>query len=126
MRRINLLAIAIILLLAACAPKGDDSVLAVESYLKALVAKDSNQLSSLSCADWEASALTELDSFQAVEARLDGLSCARTGTDGDTTLVSCEGKLIATYGNEDQELDLSTRTYRLIEQGGDWLVCGTQ
>jgi hypothetical protein len=125
-RRINLFAIAIILLLADCAPKGDDSALAVESYLRALVAKDRDQLSSLSCADWESSALTELDSFQAVEAKLDGLSCANTGTDGDTALVTCEGKLIATYGNEDQELDLSTRTYRVIEQGGDWLVCGTQ
>jgi hypothetical protein len=67
-----------------------------------------------------------LDTFQAVAARLDGLSCARTGSDGDTALVTCKGKLIATYGNEDQELDLSTRTYRVIEQGGDWLVCGTQ
>ena len=126
MRRINLLAIAMFLLLAACAPRGDGSALAVENYLKALVAKDSNKLSSISCADWESSALTELDSFQAVEAKLDGLSCAKTGTDGDTALVTCEGKLIATYGNEDQELDLSTRTYRVIEQGGDWLVCGTQ
>jgi len=58
--------------------------------------------------------------------KLEGLSCAQTGTDGDAALVTCQGRLIATYGNEDQEIDLSARTYRLVEQGGDWLVCGAQ
>jgi hypothetical protein len=125
-RRINLLATALLLLLPACSPKGDGSARAVESYLNALVAKNGDQLSALSCADWESSALTELDSFQAVDVRLEGLDCATTGSDGDTTLVTCQGRLIASYGNEDQELDLSTRTYRVIEQGGYWLVCGAQ
>ena len=126
MRRFNLPAIALVLVLTACAPKGDRAAGVVESYLNALVAKNSDQLSAVSCAEWESSALTELDSFQAVETKLEGLSCAKTGTDGDATLVTCQGKLIATYGSEDQELDLSTRTYRVVEQGGDWLVCGAQ
>ena len=126
MRRFNLPAIALVLVLTACAPKGDRAAGVVESYLNALVAKNSDQLSAVSCAEWESSALTELDSFQAVETKLDGLSCAKTGTDGDAMLVTCQGKLTATYGSEDQELDLSTRTYRVVEQGGDWLVCGAQ
>jgi len=126
MRRFNLPAIALVLVLTACAPKGDRAAGVVESYLNALVAKNSDQLSAVSCAEWESSALTELDSFQAVETKLEGLSCAKIGTDGDATLVTCQGKLIATYGSEDQELDLSTRTYRVVEQGGDWLVCGAQ
>jgi hypothetical protein len=126
LRRLKLFVIPLFLLLTACAPRGDPSSRAVESYLNALVEKDGDRISAVSCGDWEASALVELDSFQAVEAELEGLSCAKTGTDGDAALVSCQGKIIATYGKESQELDLSVRTYRVVEQGGDWLVCGVQ
>jgi len=123
-RLISLLAIGLLILLTACAPKRDASARAVEDYLTGLAAKNSDQLSALSCADWERSARMELDSFQAVDVKLDSVSCAKTGTDGDTTLVTCKGKLVATYGSENQELDLSTRTYEVIQQGGEWLVCG--
>ena len=80
----------------------------------------------LVCGDWETDAMIELDSFQAVTARLENLSCSQTGTDGDTALILCTGDIVASYNNEDQKLDLSTRTYQVIEQGGDWLVCGTR
>jgi hypothetical protein len=124
---ILLLAILTNLLLSACAStRKDASAKAVEDYLNALVAKDSDRLMTLSCADWEEDALLELDSFQAVTARLDGLACSQTGTDGDTALVLCKGKIIATYNEEDQELDLSVRTYQVVQEGGDWLVCGTR
>ncbi len=112
--------------LAACASKSNAPAKAVEDYLKALVAKDQSRLSTLSCSDWEDDALIELDSFQAVKTRLDGLSCSQTGTDGDTALVLCKGKIIATYNNEDQDLDLSVRTYQVVQQGGEWLVCGVR
>jgi len=97
---------------------------AVENYLNALVNKNSEQLSALSCADWEPTALTELDSFQAVTTKLENLACQQTGTEGDNTLVLCQGKIIATYNNENQEIDLSARTYLLVNQSGEWLVCG--
>ena len=97
---------------------------AVENYLNALVNKNSEQLSALSCADWEPTALTELDSFQAVTTKLENLACQQTGTEGDNTLVLCQGKIIATYNNENQEIDLSARTYVLVNQSGEWLVCG--
>jgi hypothetical protein len=112
------------MLVSACGSGTNPAVRAVEDYLNALVAKDSTQLSALSCADWESSALLELDSLQAVDARLEGLVCTASGTDGDTTLVSCQGQLIATYNNEDQALDLSVRTWQVVQQGGDNLVCG--
>ena len=99
---------------------------AVEDYLNALVAKDQNRLTSLSCKDWEDDALLELDSFQAVTTKLDGMACEQTGTDGSTALVLCKGKIIATYNNENQELDLSTRTYQVVQESGDWLVCGVR
>ena len=130
MRKLFLILILVIianLSLAACASKKNDApAKAVEDYLNALVAKDSDRLTTLSCGDWEDDALLELDSFQAVDTRLDGLACSQTGTDGDTALVLCKGKIIATYNNEDQELDLSTRTYQVVQEGGDWLVCGTR
>jgi hypothetical protein len=99
---------------------------AVEDYLTALVEKDANRLTTLSCGAWEEDALLELDSFQAVTARLEGLACEQTGTDGDTALVLCNGNIVATYNEEDQELDLSVRTYQVVEEGGEWLVCGTR
>ena len=115
------------LFLTACASKKDDApARAVENYLNALVVKDSDRLTTLSCKDWEDQALLELDSFQAVTTKLDGMSCQQTGTDGDTALVLCKGKIIATYNDENQELDLSTRTYQVVQQNGDWLVCGTR
>jgi hypothetical protein len=112
--------------LAACASNTDAPAKAVESYLNALVNKEADKLPTLVCGDWEEDALIELDSFQAVTAKLEDLSCAQTGTDGDTSLVVCNGNIVATYNNEDQKLDLSVRTYQVVEQGGDWLVCGTR
>ena len=114
------------IVLAACASNNDASVKAVENYLNALVNKEADKLPTLVCGDWETDAMIELDSFQAVTARLENLSCSQTGTDGDTALVLCTGDIVASYNNEDQKLDLSTRTYQVVEQGGDWLVCGTR
>ena len=114
------------LLLTACASKTDAPVKAVEDYWNAIVAKDSERLPTLVCGDWEDDALTVLDSLQAVTAKLDNFSCAQTGTDGDTTLVKCTGKILLTYNTENQEIDLSTFTYQVMQDGGDWLVCGTR
>lgn len=114
--------------LAACGTSNNKSApaKAVEDYLTALVEKDADRLATLSCAAWEEDALIELDSFQAVTARLDGPACEQTGTDGNTALVLCKGKIIASYNNEDQELDLSVRTYQVTQEGGDWVVCGVR
>lgn len=120
---IGIISLMLTVTLAACDTAGG-AVPAVENYLNALVAKDEAVLSTLSCAEWEMTALLELDSFQAVEVRMEGLSCEEAGKDGDITLVVCQGKIIATYNEEDQELDLSLRTYEVIEQGGENLVCG--
>ena len=121
-----LLFISNILLTACSSSGGDASAKAVEDYLNALVAKDEARLTTLVCGDWEDDALIELDSFQAVTARLEDVACSQTGTDGETALVDCTGSIIATYNEEDQALDLSVRTYQVVEEGGDWLVCGTR
>ncbi|MFN8404011.1 MAG: hypothetical protein U0V48_10715 [Anaerolineales bacterium] len=127
MRKIFLLAlVAISFILASCGSSNTDApAKAVEDYLNALVAKDADRLPTLVCGDWEDDALIELDSFQAVTASLEN-SCTQTGTDGDTALVLCTGNIVASYNNEDQRLDLAVRTYQVVEEGGDWLVCGTR
>lgn len=122
-----LLIVLATLLFTACASGGDHApAKAVEDYLNALVAKDADRLSTLSCGDWEDDALLELDSFQAVNTRLEDVACEQTGTDGNTALVLCNGKIIATYDTENQELDLSVRTYQVVQEGGEWLVCGVR
>jgi hypothetical protein len=121
-----LVALSVGLLSACSSSKTDAAGKAVEEYLNVLVAKDENRLPSLVCGDWESDAMMELDSLQAVTARLEDVSCKQTGTDGDTTLVNCTGKLVTTYNNEDSDIDLSTQTYQVVQQGGDWLVCGTR
>ena len=129
MRKIFLIVLVTIVstILTACAAGNENApAKAVEDYLNALVAKDENRLSTLSCGEWEDDALLELDSFQAVTARLEGLTCEQTGTDGETALVLCQGNIVATYNNEDQELDLSVRTYQVVQEGGEWLVCGVR
>lgn len=130
MKKLIFALIALALVLSACASPADNggsgAPKAVEDYLSALVGQDSDRISTLSCADWEETALLELDSFQGVTARVEEPGCTETGTDGDATLVSCTGKIIATYNDEDQELALDSRVYRVVEEGGNWLVCGYQ
>lgn len=127
MKRLILAVIFTSLLLAACGTSssaGPEKT--VEAYLNALNEKDSNRLSTLSCADWEPTALMELDSFQAVATSLEGLTCAQSGTEGGNVIVICQGKIVASYNGELQEFDLSTRTYTVENSTGEWLVCGAQ
>lgn len=114
----------LVLLLAACGGSGDEAASAVENYLTAIVAKDADSVSLLTCADWEMQSLLELDSFQAVDTRLEGLACTSTAEEDGTSSVTCTGKILATYNEEVQEFDLSLRTYIVVEQGGESLVCG--
>lgn len=128
-KEIMIIGSLVIVLLAACSgPASDNSSPSkvVEAYLTALVNKDNSSLSTLSCSDWEANALMELDSLQAVEVRLDGLTCNDAGTSGEFPLVNCQGNIIATYNGEDQNIDLSTRNYLVVNQDGEFLVCGYQ
>jgi len=110
-------------LLSACGSSKPPAALAVEAYLQALVDKDEARLVSLTCPDFEESALMELDSFSLVKTRLEGLDCQAQAQD-DTASVTCQGQILATYGTEDQQFDLSGRTYQVKNVGGDWLVCG--
>ncbi|MCK7481756.1 MAG: hypothetical protein M0C28_34725 [Candidatus Moduliflexus flocculans] len=115
------------IILSACASSTDAPVQAVQNYLNALVNKEADKLPTLVCGEWEDDALIELDSFQAVTAS--ARKCRLLPDQALTAMPpssSAPGNIVATYNDEDQKLDLSTRTYQVIEQGGDWLVCGTR
>jgi hypothetical protein len=114
------------LLFTACGRAKDPASKAVEDYLSALANKNADALSALSCANWESQALLELDAFQAVSTRLENMTCSTTSSDGTTSQVNCQGKILATYNGEDQQFDLSVRTYQVVQQGGEYLVCGYQ
>jgi hypothetical protein len=113
-----------VLLLSACAASGPDK--AIAAFWQALVAKDSAQVSSLSCAAYEPEAQTTLESFNAVETKLKDLVCSVNTQEGDNASVSCTGSIIATYGSEDMTIDLSARTYTAKKEGGDWRMCGAE
>jgi hypothetical protein len=124
-----ILGLAGALLLAGCAAGSaakDAPAKTVEAYLQALVSQQGDQVSTLSCSKWGESALMEMDSFMGVTAKLKDAVCKVTGTDGPSTLVACTGKIVATYNNEDQELDLAGRTYEVQQEGGEWRVCGVR
>jgi hypothetical protein len=123
------LLVILALILAACggaAPGKSGAAAAVESYYKAMVAKDAAKMSAISCKDWESQALLEMDAFQAVKAELDGLTCKDSGTAGSATLVGCTGKINVTYNTEQQVIDLSRQVYKVVQEGGDYRVCGYQ
>ena len=96
----------------------------LQTYLQALVEKDEDALVRMTCADWEANALLEFDAFGGVETSLDGLSCEQVENGDGTATVVCQGKILASYQDEVREFDLSGRTYQMVEENGDWLVCG--
>lgn len=112
-------------LLSACSSGGGPET-AVENYLQALVEGDQVGAVNASCVDWEAQARAESASFSGVEAKLEDVSCNVSGESGDFSLVACEGVIVATYGAEDTRLPLEGRTYQLIEEGGEWRMCGYQ
>ena len=109
---------------SACSSDSGGPVSAIESYNQALVKGDADQLTTLSCADWEAEAQNELASFAAVKVSLEDMSCSQGEKDGDTILVSCTGKIVANYGNEVLEINLADRFYQAALEGGEWRMCG--
>lgn len=115
-----------ILIVAGCSGSANEqgASQAVEAYLQALVSGDADGVANLSCAAWEADAQVEVDSFAAVVARLEEPNCSQTGNDGETALVSCTGKIVANYNGEDQDIALDERTYQVVQEGGEWRMCG--
>ena len=121
----TVLAVLLLLtILSACTPKNSEPEQAVGAYLNAIVEADLERITTVSCAEWEEDAWLELDSFQGVEASLVDMQCTQSGSDGDVALVTCSGNFLTSYDGEAMEIDLDTRQYELVQQSGEWLVCG--
>jgi hypothetical protein len=116
------------LLLAGCqnGSGGDQAGAAstVEAYLQARVEQNVEQMTLLSCPAWEAQARVEAISFQSMDASLDGVKCEAGGTQGDGTLVNCQGKIVTTYQGEVREWSVSDHPYVVVQQDGEWRMCG--
>ncbi len=136
MRKVFFLFTVCALLLAACgtptaspsnptsAPASSGAAKAIENYLTALItSRKLDSVRSASCAAWEREAKIDFDSFQAVTAKLDGMTCQEAGKDGIFTLVNCKGKILVTYQNENQTLNLADKTYLAVQEG-EWKMCG--
>lgn len=105
------------------APASSGAAKAIENYLTALTAKKLDSVKNASCAAWERDAKIDFDSFQAVTAKIDGMACQEAGADGKFTLVNCKGKILVTYQNENQTLNLADKTYLAVQEG-EWKMCG--
>jgi hypothetical protein len=125
--KIIFLFISFSLILSACGAGDSGASQTVEGYITALASKNEAGLLSNSCAAYEDDALLELDSLALVEVSLaDGVACQEVGSDGDSTLVNCTATLQMSYNGEAQELDFSKVTYEVVNENGNWLVCGTR
>jgi len=116
------------LLLVGCSGGNQEqAAAAVQSYWQAMVERDLNKVVASSCAAWEAQARTEFNSFSAVTLKLDNVKCQAAGqAAGDAAQVTCSGSIIANYGAEDLTIDVADRTYRVVNEGGEWRMCGYQ
>jgi hypothetical protein len=100
----------------------DPAARAVERYLTAKVASDDAALRTLLCSAMEADLPREAASFDSVDARIEGMACQSASSTADGTVVRCEGKIVATYGTEDEDFPLIS--YRAVQEDGDWKWCG--
>ena len=116
----------LLLILAACGGSSSSPEKAVEDYFRALVDKDATKAVTVSCAAWESSARTDVDTFAMYPATLENMACRAAGTDGDYRLVACTGKATLDYNGEITEINLADRTYKVLREGGEWRMCGYQ
>jgi hypothetical protein len=115
-----LLPILLILLVAACSSSAGDPAQSVERYLQAKAEGNGDTIRQLLCSEMEGLLERESRTFESVsDVRIEGMACQRVG---ESDVVSCAGKIVATYGAEDTEFPLAS--YRVIEEDGEWKWCG--
>ncbi len=115
-----------LILLVGCASSApvENAPRNVEAYLRARVRGDVAQMVALSCADWEQHARLEALSVQGRSPQLSNMVCRLDGREGQVAWVTCQGRLLTSYGGERREFDLAERTFKTVAEAGDWRVCG--
>ena len=109
-------------LLTACGGGADDDAAArtVERYLEAKVAGDADTVQALLCSTMEQDLLRETQSFSSVsDAHIENMACTKAA---DRDIVSCTGTIIALYGAEQTDFQLSS--YAVVQEDGEWKWCG--
>lgn len=96
----------------------------MQNYLQALADKNQAAMIQGICPDFEMDALLELDALALVQTTLQDVSCRQLSGDDQSAQVACTGYILTSYNGEAQSIDLSTRTYTVINDNGSWLVCG--
>jgi len=98
---------------------------AIGMYLEARISKDTQTFTGTFCADFEFDALTEFDSFGAVDATLENMTCATDTIYEDQAKVSCSGIMDVVYdGETNNTMDLARFEYIATLEDGEWKMCG--
>ncbi len=115
---------ALLLILTACAGNSEESdpAAAVEAFWNAKIAGDADALRGVMCSAMEADVEMQAISYASVDAEIQDMACEADGENGDFTIVTCEGKIIALYGTETREFPLGTS--QLVQEDGAWKWCG--
>jgi uncharacterized protein YcfL len=114
------------ILLVGCSSATEQASDAVLNYYNALVNTTENtSVSSLVCADFEAQAQVDADSFGLVEAELRNARCEVTNETDVRADVRCEGTINVTYDGESNTLmDFSDYVFVVEKEDNQWLMCG--
>ena len=120
--------IAMTLIFAGCAQDQADPeapARAIETYLTARISKDSEAFQGTYCADFEFEALTEFDSFGAVEATIEEMVCTVDSVLEGSATVTCTGGVEVVYeGENSNTIDLGRLPYTAALEDGEWKMCG--
>ncbi len=111
-------------ILAACVPTQTPASAAVENYLQILSDKDEQALLLRTCPQHELDALIEFDALAQVQTKLKDVACQQIESNAGAAKVTCTGSIVSNYGSEIFNYDLTGRTYTVIQDGENWLVCG--
>ena len=110
--------------IVGCRSKQSSAVVSVEEYFQAIIEKNQSFLETKICEDYQMEAMMDFNIFALVETSMENFSCQAIGESGQFVHVECLGSINARFGEETRSFDLSKRTYLVVEQEGNWLVCG--
>ncbi|MFN2136276.1 MAG: hypothetical protein ACK2UK_10000 [Candidatus Promineifilaceae bacterium] len=115
-----LLLTAAMLLVACSSGASADPAATVQQYMKAKADGDADTIRQLLCSEMEGVLEREIRTFESVsDVRIEGMACQRVS---DSDVVTCSGKIVASYGTEDTEFPLAS--YRVVDEDGEWKWCG--
>jgi len=120
MKKLSILIVFVFVLSACSSGSGADPSDTVEKYLQAKADANVNTIGQLLCSEMEGVLERESRTFESVSGvHIEGMACEQVG---ESQVVTCQGKIVATYGTEDTEFPLAS--YRVVEEDGEWKWCG--